>query len=49
MPGGRGKPKRACKLCKYYKYLGNAKERYSERETARRKATKQEMKQRDEG
>lgn len=27
MPGGAGKPKRACPMCKHYKYLGNSKGR----------------------
>lgn len=27
MPGGRGRPLRACAMCKWYKYLGNGAER----------------------
>ena len=27
MPGGRGRPRRACKMCKWAKYLGNGAER----------------------
>lgn len=27
MPGGRGRPRRACTMCKWYKYLGNSKDR----------------------
>ena len=25
MPGGAGKPKRACAMCKFHKYMGNSK------------------------
>jgi hypothetical protein len=25
MPGGAGKPKRSCKLCKMHKFMGNSK------------------------
>jgi hypothetical protein len=43
MPGGRGKPKRACGMCKMYKYLGNKPERYTAREAAKRKEMKKQI------
>lgn len=39
MPGGRGKPRRACGLCKMYKYLGNGKHRRTHGEQVQLDAT----------
>lgn len=43
MPGGSGRPRRACRLCKWYKYWGNNVGRFTERETATRKNLDDEM------
>lgn len=38
MPGGRGRPKRSCKVCKPCKFAGNAWWRHRPTEIARRSA-----------
>lgn len=42
MPGGRGKARRACRMCKAYKRAGNTSERYKKREDVTRKLMKEE-------
>lgn len=48
MPGGRGKARRSCLLCKPYKFAGNAtggdrEGRYKSREQAKRDAMDEEI------
>lgn len=45
MPGGRGKARRACPMCKSYKYAGNGKERWKGKEAEGRKRTAVEMRE----
>lgn len=43
MPGGRGKPVRACVMCKWPKYCGNSKERYTRSESVDRFTADEEI------
>lgn len=43
MPGGAGRPKRACPMCKHYKYAGNGAERVGGKQAGLRDAHRLEV------